>query len=565
MRKLICLGFLISLFPAWAQVDSSGVTERRELLLQELFFEALAARATENPKKQIEKLQKALEFNDEIATIHYELSKVYMEEGEKEQALYHGYRAIELESDNIWMLKHYEKTLLSLQMWEDLLVIQQELLEISGESLLYRLRISETQAAMGNYKKAIRELNSIQKDFDEIIPDLAERKKNIWLIANKPKRAEKEMRRLVKVYPDVPEYWGALGNFYRANNNNNRKAKEAFLRLLELNPQEPRAHFAIAYIYRNEKNTDRFFYHLREAMKSENVAEKDRIEVLISLIRAGGNLPEIQTYIEEMLQNAESFHPESAGVFVLSGDFYATLGQFEKALLRYQRAATQPEGRKAEVFQQIIGIQLELRKIEEAAKTAKIILELFPNQNQLLLLAGIAFLENGDDTLANEALLAGFNITFGDLNLKNEFRRLLGEVNHRLKNHSESDAYFEKYLELNPNDEVTLNNFAYYLSLRKEKLDQALKMTEKSNNIERNNPTYLDTWAWVLFQKEDYSKALEIIERAIDLGGKNEPEIMEHYGDILRALGKNKEANQAYNKAIKLGGNKESIEPKILP
>jgi tetratricopeptide (TPR) repeat protein len=562
MQKLICFAFLISIFPAWSQIDSSGVEERRELLVQELFFEALGARATENPQKQIEKLKKALEINDEIATIHYELSKVYFNEDQTDEALYHGFKALELDPDNDWILLHYEKVLLRLEMWEDLLVIQAELMNRSSDPIPYFLRISETHAAMGNYKKAIKELNRLQKQSPTVIPDLAERKKNIWLAANKPKKAEKEILRLVKAYPDVAEYWGALGNFYRANNNN-RKAKNAFNKLLEIDPDEPRAHFALAYIYQKEGDLDSFFFHLSKAMKSENVSEKDRIDILVSLIRAGANQKEVQSQIKEMLSYAERYHPESMGIFILSGDFYASILEFPEALERYQQAAALPGNKKADLYRQIIGIQLELGKTEEAGKTAKTILELFPNQNELLLLSGIALLENEQDSLANTAFKTGYDITFGQLELKNEFRRLLGEVNHRLENHEESDAYFDAYLKTNSQDEITLNNYAYYLALRKEKLDLALEMTTKSNNLSPNNPTYLDTWAWVLYQRGDYKKALEVIEKAIELGGGEDAEVQEHYGDILRALGKNELAKKAYRKALELGGERESIEPKM--
>lgn len=562
MQKLICFAFLISIFPAWGQPDSSGIQERRELLVQELFFEALGARATENPQKQIEKLKKALEIDGEIATIHYELSKVYLDDEKMEEALFHGFKALELDPDNDWILLHYEKILLGLEMWEDLLVIQSELMNRSTDPILYFLRISETHAAMGNYRKAINELNRLQKQSPRIIPDLAERKKNIWLAANKPKKAEKEILRLVKAYPEAAEYWGALGNFYRANNNT-RKAKNAFQKLLEIDPEEHRAHFALAYIYQKESKLDAFFFHLTQAMKSENVGEKDRIDVLLSLIRAGAQHEEIQKKIKEMLSYAERYHPESAGILMLSGDFYANIADLPEALDRYLQASELSSGKKAEVFRQIIGIQLELRKIDEAAITAKTILELFPNQNDLLYLSGIAFLENKNDSLANRSLKAGYDITFGQLELKNEFRRLLGEVNHRLKNHEESDAYFDAYLKTNSQDEITLNNYAYYLAQRKEKLDLALEMTTKSNNLSPNNPTYLDTYAWVLYQRGDHKKALEVIEKAIELGGSEDADIQEHLGDILRALGKNERAKKAYQKAIELGGEKESIELKM--
>ncbi len=550
--------------PLPTETDSAfgGEVESKRLLFEERLFAAFTARATENPNKQIKKLREALEVFDDESIVHYELSKVLADEGEIEEALHHAYKAAELEQDNVWILRHFSNMLRMNEMWEDRIIVLEELRNIDSERLRYDLEISECLAALGLYKKAIKALNAIEKEHG-IVPDLAERKKNIWLAANKPRRAERELKKLVKAYPNVPEFWGVLANFYRANNKDT-KAIEAFNTLLDFSPDDPRAHFNLAEIYRSQGDASKFMHHLKSGMRSPDVEESVRLDVIISTINESFRSPELKESLEDMLDYAEKFHPNSAKVHTLRADYYMAIDDLERGLKSYQRAVTLEDGQRKEVYLQIIRILLERREYDDAVRYGLDALAMYPNQNEIHLLTGVGLLETKKDSAAAAVLKDGLDITFGNPQLKSEFHRLLAEAHHRAENHEESDYYFDLYLKENPGDALTLNNYAFYLSLRGERLDEALRMSKLSNDISTNNPTYLDTWAWVLFARGEYKEARNIIERAMDLmDGSYDPEILDHYGDILNALGETSKAIVQWKKAIELGGDKDEIQPKI--
>lgn len=556
--------FVFAQEPPMAEVDTSftGETDSKRLLFEERLFAAFTARATENTNKQIAKLREALAVYDDEAIVHYELSKVLADEGDIEEALHHAYKAAELEQDNIWVLRHFSNMLRMNEMWEDRIIVLEELWRLDSEKLRYELEISESLAALGSYRKAIKALNAIEKDYG-IIPDLAERKKNIWLAANKPKRAERELKKLVKAYPDVPEFWGVLAIFYRANNKE-KKAIEAFQTLLEFSPNDPRAHFNLAEIYRAQGDAAMFMHHLKRGMRSPDVEEGVRLEVILSTINESFRSPELRESLEDMLDYAQKFHPNSAKIQTLRGDYFIAINDMDRGLQAYQRAVALEGGQKKEIYLQLLRIHLERGDYDDVVRYGIDALAKYPNQNQLHLLTGIGLLETKKDSAAAVLLEEGLDITFGNPQLKSEFHRLLGEAHHRANNHNESDKFFDLYLKDNPNDALTLNNYAYYLSLRGERLDTALVMTKTSNDLSKNNPTYLDTWAWVLFAKGDYKEARNILERALDLlDGVYDPEILDHYGDILNALGERTKAIKQWQKAIELGGNKDDIQPKI--
>ena len=140
---------------------------------------------------------------------------------------------------------------------------------------------------------------------------------------------------------------------------------------------------------------------------------------------------------------------------------------------------------------------------------------------------------------------------------------VLADAYHNLEDHTNSDAYFEKALALNESNTTALNNYAYYLALRKSKLSRALELTELCNNLAPNNPVFLDTWAWVLYQKGNYQKALEKINLA--LSGMSNPsgDVLEHKGDILFKLKKTDEAVAFWNQAKSAGQASDLIDKKI--
>jgi Tfp pilus assembly protein PilF len=83
-------------------------------------------------------------------------------------------------------------------------------------------------------------------------------------------------------------------------------------------------------------------------------------------------------------------------------------------------------------------------------------------------------------------------------------------------------------------------------------LDKAERMSGKCVKIQPANATYLDTYAWIFFQKENYSLAKFYIESAITKGGENSSDIIEHYGDVLYKTGNTEKAFQQWEKALEL-------------
>ena len=112
-----------------------------------------------------------------------------------------------------------------------------------------------------------------------------------------------------------------------------------------------------------------------------------------------------------------------------------------------------------------------------------------------------------------------------------------GDCWHAIGNDRKAMRYYDKVLRIEPDNAVTLNNYAYYLSLSGRKLKKAEKMSRASLEKEPDNPSYLDTYGWILHLLGRNQEAKPYFKRAIVYGGKDHLEILEHYSVVLKALG----------------------------
>ena len=96
---------------------------------------------------------------------------------------------------------------------------------------------------------------------------------------------------------------------------------------------------------------------------------------------------------------------------------------------------------------------------------------------------------------------------------------------------------YGKALKLDPQYTPVLNNYAYYLSLDKRCLAKAEKMSRITIEKEPDNPTYLDTYGWILFLRGKAKEAKPYFKHAMLYGGKDSAVVLMHFSLVLDKLG----------------------------
>ena len=149
--------------------------------------------------------------------------------------------------------------------------------------------------------------------------------------------------------------------------------------------------------------------------------------------------------------------------------------------------------------------------------------------------------------------------------LASDLYSLLGDVYHETGKDTLCFQAYDSALVYKDDNINALNNYAYYLSLKRRDLDKAAAMSLKTIKAQPSNSIYLDTYAWVLFEQGRYAEAAEFIDQAIkNLGtDRDNSSIYEHAGDIYSKQGKNDEALVMWRKAKQLGAKSKTLERKI--
>jgi tetratricopeptide (TPR) repeat protein len=94
-------------------------------------------------------------------------------------------------------------------------------------------------------------------------------------------------------------------------------------------------------------------------------------------------------------------------------------------------------------------------------------------------------------------------------------------------------------------------------------LKEAERMAKSVIEIEKDNNTCLDTYAWVLYKRGKVRDAAKIMERILASGQPADAEYLEHYGFILKKMRKCDEAIKSWETAMSLDKTKINLYKEI--
>ncbi|MBO4560783.1 MAG: hypothetical protein J5705_02295 [Bacteroidaceae bacterium] len=174
----------------------------------------------------------------------------------------------------------------------------------------------------------------------------------------------------------------------------------------------------------------------------------------------------------------------------------------------------------------------------------------------------VAYFWLGDNDKALEILSKGLRKVKTSRD-KAELYSLRGDFHHTMQQFDLMYADYDSALIYYPDNQSVLNNYAYFLSLEDRDLERALQMSARSLEIEPLSSTFLDTYAWILFRLKRYKESLGYMEKALRYLDADNPEIYEHYGDVLYMCGEKEKALENWHKAVQMNSTSKTIDRKI--
>ncbi|MCS6823840.1 MAG: tetratricopeptide repeat protein [Cytophagaceae bacterium] len=501
--------------------------------------------------------EKALALEPEShATLHM-LSKIAIQKNELNKAIQYAGKALKIDPKN----KHYYLTLAeayqkNVNINEAIKVYKKLIAEIP-KSEEYYYNLADLYIYNNQFDDALKIYEKIQ-DLMGMSLELTRQKQQLYLRLNKTEKALSEGEAYIKAFPDDLD-----GKMSQAevlfNNRYEQQAIQLLHEVLKTDSDNIKAHLMLADIYERRGENEKSIQEL-EIVFTNPLADLDmKLKIVDDKIRSR-NAEKESHILLRLCEQIIKAHPNESKPHLYLADIHLLRGDKENAW-KELIVAKKNEPNNYNLWIQLIELDSELKKTDSTLVHTDQALELFPNQAMIYVHKGLACIQKKRYQDAVDALEEAKKLSSSDPNLNNYINILLGDAYHYNKQYTKSDQAYEEALKYDKNNDHVLNNYSYFLALRKEKLEYAKSMSEKLIKKHPNEPTYLDTYAWVLYMLKDYENAKKYLEMAVK--NSNNGTIVEHYGDVLYQLGDKENAIIQWKKAKLLGDTSELIDKKI--
>lgn len=523
---------------------------------EENFFSALQERSAENYLTAILYLKRCQEADSTVAAVHHELAKNFANLSDFPMAEKAGKKAATLDSGNKWYHRFLVNIFLKQRKYQDAAREMEAVVALDSNALL---DLSGIYFQAQRYEDCLESLETVEKR-NGISEQIVLLKKDCYVALKKYKKAIEELDIFLNYYPNSSNATVQKAYLYYENKQKD-KAYEVLSAFRASYPEDALINMALIRFYIDNERYDDAVSTLYVILSSDEIYVKDKVAIMRKLLAVKEEHPEYEAQFEQSIQIVMEKHPDDYDMNVMLGQYYQDVGN-KGVAVEFYRHALKFGAPNQYVQNQLLILEAELLQIDHLYTDSKSAIEKFPEQPLAYLLNGFASISKEQYDEAVDVLEQGKIRAVTNTALLAEFYSYLGEAYYRIGDYEKSDDNYQNAIKLVPDNSVAINNYSYYLALRGARLEEAKELMEGVLRAEPNNATYLDTYAWVLFQQKSYQEALEVMLKVISQGNASY-EVLDHYGDILYRNNQKQEARKQWKEALKKGGDKMKLEKKI--
>ena len=558
---LVCISFLtVSCRTAKQEKTTTILTQSQKLENSAVFIDACREKITGNKEKAISLFLSCIKTDPENSAAFYEIAGLYYLQKKDKEALDYIEKAIKIDPENSWYQMLYANILVVNYKLKDAIAVYEKLVNENPENLEYYYNLAEGYLYFGKYSDAIEVYDKLEAIMG-ITEELSLQKEKLYLEIKKYDKAEEELLKLINAYPNETTYYNYLAYLYLKMNKTD-KAFELYQKILSLEPNNANVHLALADYYRSKGDNKNSFNELKIAFENPYTEIDTKIKILMQYYVLSEKSDSLKKDAYLLIDKLIQVHSDDAKAYSIYADFLYRDNKLEEAREQYRNVISL-DSSKYVIWENLFLIETELIDYNALQNESKRAIELFPEQMAVYYYNGMAnfFLKNYDEAITS--FNTGLKMIGNDKEVKKNFYIYIADSYHAKKNNEETFSYYEKVLEIDPENAYVLNNYSYYLSLINQKLDKAVAMSEKAVKANPTSSSYLDTYGWVLYKQGKYEDAATWLKKALDNKGDENATILEHYGDVMYKLGNTTKALEYWEKAKLKGEGSEFLEKKM--
>lgn len=554
---LLAVALLPGMHTAFAQTD-----EEQQRKYVYYFLESVRQKTLGKYDAAFDLLRHCLEINPEAASAHYELAQYYMFLKKEEQAVQALEKAVANDPDNFW----YAQGLANLYQKQGETEKATALLEQMTARFptkvdpLYNLLDLYNRAE--DYDKVLDLLNSLEQRTGKS-EQLTMEKFRIYLQKKDHKRAFREIESLVEEYPMDTRYQVVLGDAYLQNGKTD-EAYALYRKVLAQEPDNPMALYSLATYYQETGQEARYQQQLDTLLLNHKVPSETKLLVMRQLIVENERTDADSTRIIGLFDRILEEDPEDAQLPLLYVQYLLTKGM-DKETVPVLNHVLDIDPTHTAARMTLLGEAIKAEDYKEVTRLCEGGVVANPDRPEFYFYLAIAYNQDGrtDDVIATCQKALDEAREGAKKEVVSDFFTIMGDAYYEKKLTQQAYAAYDSALVYFPENIPALNNYAYYLSLERRDLDRAEEMSYKTIQAEPKNATYLDTYAWILFEKGNYAEARIYIDDALLSDTEKSAGIVEHGGDIYYMTGDTDKAVELWQKARDMGIKSKVLEQKI--
>ena len=548
--------------PAVALAQSS-LTPEQQRKYDYFFLEAMRLKEKKDYASAFGLLQHCLDIHPNAASALYEVSQYYMFLRQVPQGQEALEKAVANAPDNYW----YSQGLASLYQQQNELDKAVTLLEQmvvrfpAKQDPLFNLL--DQYGRQEKYDEVISTLNRLEKRMGKN-EQLSMEKFRIYLQMKDDKKAFQEIESLVQEYPMDMRYQVILGDVY-LQNGKKQEAYDVYQKVLAAEPDNPMAIFSMASYYKQTGQEELYQQQLDTLLLNKKVTPDTKVGVMRQMIVENEQADKDSTQIIALFDRIMKQEQDDPQIPMLYAQYLLSKNmESESVPVLEQVVDLDPTNKAARMM--LIGAAVKKEDYKQIIKVCEPGIEATPDALEFYYYLAVAYnqAEKPDSVISICKRALEHTTADSKKEIVSDFYSILGDMYHTQKQMKEAYAAYDSALVYNPSNIGALNNYAYYLSVERRDLDKAEEMSYKTVKAEPNNATYLDTYAWILFEKGNYAEARIYIDNAMKSeGGDKSDVIVEHCGDIYYMTGDVDGALTYWKKALEMGSESKTLKQKI--
>ena len=501
----------------------------------QFFLEAMIQRQKGNNAAAFDLLRHCQELNPKAPEVYYFLAQYYSALKNTEKSVDCFKKAAALQPDNVTYMETLAQIYIRQQDFAQAIPVVEKIYERDKERLDLLEMLFQLYQQVGRNDKAVEVLNRIEA-IDGKNERISMAKSEIFTRQGNKKGAIAEIKALAQKYPNDLNYMALYAETMMMNGQV-KKALKVYDQILQQEPDNNRVlmslrtyHQALGHQAVADSLTER-------VLLNGNATSEERVHLLRQEIAAceqeGGDSTRVLQLFRKMLAR-----PQSDEDMALLCASYMNAKQMPKdsiSRVLEQALAIAPDNSMARL--QLVGYAWEKEDMDRVVSLCQDARQYNPDEMAFYYYQGIAFYKQEKLDEALSAFKNGIGVIKDDSNpeIVSDFYAVMGDILHQQGQAEEAFAAYDSCLVWKEDNIGCLNNYAYYLSERGERLSKAEEMSYKTIKAEPKNSTYLDTYAWILYMEKRYAEAKIYIEQAVqNLDEKQDNSVILEHADKIK-------------------------------